>query len=104
MSKSKFESGVSYYAITRKIEAFIDAHFTLDSKQEKEDNLKEMLMYTIEYPEYMNYYDSLRQAIKENIQSNYLSCWSDPEFQTVCYDWLELFGDNSSGGASEEDD
>ena len=102
MSKSKFENGISYYAITRKIEAFVDAHFTLDSKDEKEDNLREMLLYTIEFPEYMNYYDSLRQAIQENIQSNYLSCWSDPEFQTVCYDWLETFGDDHGLGQDQD--
>ena len=93
MSKSKFENGVSYYDITRKIEEFTDRHSALDSKQEKEDNLKEMLMYTMEYPEYMNYYDSLREIILENVQSNYEPFGEDPEFQTVCSEWLELFGD-----------
>ena len=38
MSRSKFENGISFYEITRKIEEFIDRHNDLDSKQEKEEN------------------------------------------------------------------
>ena len=91
MSHNKFENGVSYFDITRKIEAFIDHHFTLDSKQEQEDNLCEMLMYTMEYPEYINYYDCMREAILENIQNNYLCVSEDEALIEVCNDWVDLF-------------
>jgi len=93
MSRNKFENGVSYYDITRKIELWIDRHETLDTKQEKEDNLRELLLYTLECPEYMNYYDELRETILENIQTNYLEVGNDPEFLTVCEEWVEMFGD-----------
>jgi hypothetical protein len=91
MSKSKFENGVSYYDITRKIEEFIDRHPVLDSKQEKEVNLRELLLYTMEYPEYMEYYDELRESILENIKDNYERVGEDPDFLTACSDWLEMF-------------
>ena len=93
MSRSKFENGTSYYEITRKIESYIDIHDLLDSKQEKEDNLRELLLYTMEYPEYMNYYDTMRESIEENIRDNYLPLGSDPEFLTVCDDWLGMFSE-----------
>jgi hypothetical protein len=54
MSRHLFENGASYYDITRKIEAFLDRHCELDSKQTQEENLCELLLYTMEYPEYMN--------------------------------------------------
>ena len=91
MSRNKFENGVSYYDITRKIEAFIDRHPVLDSKQEQENNLREMLLYTMEYPEYMEYYDELRESMLENIKDNYEPMGEDPEFLTACSDWLEMF-------------
>jgi hypothetical protein len=93
MSRNKFENGMSYYDITRKIELWIDRHETLDTKQEKEDNLRALLLYTLECPEYMNYYDELRETILENIQTNYLEVGNDPEFLTVCEEWVEMFGD-----------
>ncbi len=93
MSRNKFENGVSYYDITRKIELWIDRHEDLDTKQEKEDNLRELLLYTLECPEYMNYYDELRETILENIQTNYLEVGADPAFLSVCEEWVEMFGD-----------
>ena len=93
MSRHRFENGASYYEITRRIEEFVDRHVELDSKQEKEDNLREMLLYTMEYPEYMEYYDELRETLVENIRTNYEPIGEDPEFLTVCSDWLELFAD-----------
>jgi hypothetical protein len=104
MSRSKFENGLSYYEITRRIEEYIDLHWDLESKQEKMDNLRELLLYTMEYPEYMNYYDAMRESIEENIRDNYLPLGCDPEFQTVCSDWLALFGgggEGDDGSASE---
>jgi hypothetical protein len=94
MSRNKYENGASYYEITRKIEAFIDKHFLLDSKQEKEENLRDMLLYTMEFPEYINYYDSMREAILENIHSNYKILARNEEFLTACEEWLEMFDDN----------
>lgn len=91
MSTTKFENGTSYYDITRKIEEFLDRHPNLDSKQEKEENLRDMILYTMEYPEYMNHYDTIRETLLENIRSNYLQLASDPELQTACIDWLEMF-------------
>ena len=91
MSRNKFENGMSYYDITRKIEEFIDRHPVLDSKQEQENNLREMLLYTMEYPEYMEYYDELRESMLENIKDNYEPMGEDPEFLTACSDWLEMF-------------
>ena len=91
MSRSKFENGLSYYEITRKIEEFADYHAELTEKQEKEDNLRAMLLFTIEYPEYMNYYEELRETIMENVKTNYELIGEDPEFLTVCSDWLEMF-------------
>lgn len=99
MSRSKFENGASYYEITRKIEEYIDTHDDLYSKQEKMDNLRKLLLYTMEYPEYMNYYDQMRESIEENIRDNYLPLGCDPEFLTVCSDWLAMFG--GEGSASE---
>ena len=96
MSRSKFENGDSYYDITRKIEEFLDLHCELDSKQEKEDNLQELLLYTMSYPEYMNYYENLRESMEENIRTNYMVFGEDPEFLTVCSDWLAAF-ENESG-------
>lgn len=93
MSRNKYENGTSYYDITRKIEMFADRHKTLDSKQEKEANLCEMIQYMMEFPEYMNYYDSLRETILENIRSNYEVVGEDPEFLTACADWIEMFVD-----------
>lgn len=91
MSRSKFENGLSYFEITRKIEEFVDQHFILDSKQEKEVNLREMLLYTMEYPEYMKYYNELRETMLENIRDNYEQVSTDPEFLTACADWIEMF-------------
>jgi hypothetical protein len=99
MSHSKFENGVSYYDITRKIEEFVDRHAELDSKQMQEENLREMLLYSMEYPEYMNYYDYMREAILENIRDNYEIVGRDSEFLTVCSDWLALFGSEGSDSA-----
>lgn len=93
MSSSKFENGVSYYDITRKIEEFLDRHPDLDSKQEKEENLRDLLLYTMEYPEYMDYYDELRETMLENIRTNYETVGEDPEFLTACSDWLSVFSD-----------
>jgi hypothetical protein len=93
MSRNKYENGVSYYDITRKIEEFVDYHSDLDSKQEKELNLMELLLYTMEYPSYMNHYDSMRETILENIQSNYERVGNDPDFLAVCADWIEMYGD-----------
>lgn len=92
MSRNKYENGASYYEITRKIEAYIDRHFDLDSKQEQEENLRDMLLYTMDYPAYMDYYDSLREAILENIRTNYERVGADPEFLTACADWIDMFG------------
>jgi len=92
MSRAKYENGVSYYDILRKIEEFADRHMTLDSKQEKEDNLREMLLYTMECPEFINYYDELCETILENIRLNYEAVGEDPEFLTVCNDWIAMFG------------
>ena len=94
MSRSKFENGVSYHEITRKVEEFADRHAELDSKEEQENNLRELLLYTMEFPEYMNHYDSLRETILENIRSNYEQVGNDPEFLTVCSDWLAMFADD----------
>jgi hypothetical protein len=93
MSDDKFENGVSYYDITCKIEDFLDRHVNLDTKQEKEENLRQMLLYTMDYPEYLNHYNHLRETILENIQTNYLEVGGDPEFLTVCEEWVEMFGD-----------
>jgi hypothetical protein len=93
MSRNKYENGVSYYDITRKIEEFVDYHSDLDSKQEKELNLLEMLLYTMEFPVYMNHYDFLRETILDNINSNYEPLGSNPDFLAVCADWIEMFGD-----------
>jgi hypothetical protein len=93
MSKDKYENGVSYYDITREIEKFTERHLNLDSKQEQEDNLREMLLYTMEFPAYMNHYIFLRETILNNINSNYEPFGSDPEFLAVCADWIEMFGD-----------
>jgi hypothetical protein len=92
MSRSMFENGVSYYDITRKIEMFIDRHAALDSKQEKEENLCELLLYTMEYPDYIQYYDSIRETMLENIRDNYELCGSDPDFLAACAEWVELYG------------
>ena len=64
----------------------------LDSKQDKEDNLREMLLYTMEFPVYMNHYDSLRETILDNINSNYEPLGCDPEFLAVCAEWVAMFG------------
>jgi hypothetical protein len=93
MSRSMFENGVSYYDITRKIEEYTDRHVELDSKQEQEDNLLELLLYTMEFPEYMNFYDEIRETILENIRSNYERLGKDPDFLTACSGWLEMFAD-----------
>ncbi len=93
MSHTKFENGVSYYEITRKIEEFVDRHGMLENKQEKEVNLLEMLLYTMDYPDYMNHYDSLREVMLENIRINYMEFGCDPDFLTACDDWMEMFGD-----------
>ena len=93
MSRSKFENGVSYFEITRKIEMYIDKHWELESKLEQERNLRKMFLYTMDFPEYMNYYDELRESIEENIRENYLLVGKDPEFLTICADWLTMFGD-----------
>ncbi len=93
MSHNKFENGVSYYEITRKIEEFVDRHRMLENKQEKEVNLLEMLLYTMDYPDYMNHYDSLREVMLENIRINYMEFGCDPDFLTACDDWMEMFGD-----------
>jgi hypothetical protein len=92
MSRSKYENGVSYYDILRKIEEFADRHVNLDSKQEREDNLRDMLLYTMEYPEFINYYDEFRETILDNINSNYTPMSENPEFLSVCYDWIAMFG------------
>ncbi len=93
MSQAKFENGTSYRDVTRKIEEFVNRHFILDSKQDKEENLREMLLYTMEFPEYMNHYDSLREAILDNIRSNYEQFGSDADFLTACENWITMFGD-----------
>jgi len=94
MSRDKYENGISYHDITRKIEEFTDRHLVLDSKEEKEANLCEMLLYTMEYPEYMHFYDLIRETMLENIRTNYEPVGEDPEFLTVCADWIEMFGDD----------
>lgn len=91
MSRHRFENGASYYDITRKIEAFLDRHYELDSKQEQEENLCELLLYTMEYPEYMDYYDEMRDTMIENIKENYEPLGEDPDFLTACSDWLAMF-------------
>jgi hypothetical protein len=93
MNCSKYENGVSYYTILRKIVEFADRHVNLDSKQEREDNLHEMLLYTMGYPEFINYYDEFREAILDHINSNYQPMSENPEFLKVCADWVAMFGD-----------
>ena len=93
MSRSKFENGTSYYDITRKIDEFLDRHEVLGSKQEKEENLCALLLYTMEYPDYIHYYESMRETMLENIRDNYEPLGEDPEFLTACSDWTAMYGD-----------
>jgi hypothetical protein len=93
MSQTIFENGASYYVITRKIEQFVDRHGLLDTKQEKEINLLEMLLFTMDYPDYMNHYDSLREVMLENVRKNYIEFGCDPDFLSACENWIDMFGD-----------
>jgi len=93
MSRTNFENGISYYAIVHQIENFLDRHMNLDSKQEQELNLRDMILYTIDYPEFMNCYDNMRETLLENIRTNYMPFGTDPTFLTACDDWIEMFGD-----------